>query len=296
MKATHCLLTGFAATLALGCGKSDAEKFADSWCGEVAKCCSQAGLPGDGKMCHQWMSFASAGGSYSSQGGEACLAEMRSEIGAGTFCTDLGLSACDSAFGSRSGSKKPGETCKSDGDCAPSSEGTVVCASLYVDSVFIDKCQVRMPGKAGDTPCVGTQDGAVFMSSSTSDATDVPPRGFVCDLASGVQCKSGSCVALGAVGATCSYTSDCVRSAFCDYAKDLCTARVAAGATCTGSDSAECVDGAYCPTSSKQCTAKAANGASCTTSSMCLSDYCSNSTCQGDSGSNFGLSLYCGSN
>jgi hypothetical protein len=37
MKASLGLLAGFAVAFSLGCGKSDAEKFVDSFCGEVAR-------------------------------------------------------------------------------------------------------------------------------------------------------------------------------------------------------------------------------------------------------------------
>ena len=286
-------------TVAAGCGKSDSEKFADSYCAEVAKCCGKASMPSDGKACHQWMAFASAGGSYNSSAGNACLADMNAQVSAGTFCTNLVASstpsACDSVFGSPGGSKQPGETCDFDSDCAPSSEGKVVCASLYVNSAFIDKCQVQIPGKAGDTPCVGTQDGNLTTYYQASDATDVVPRGYLCSIADGVQCKLGTCTALAAVGATCSYSSDCVRTAFCDYAKDQCVARVAAGATCTGSDSSECVAGYYCPTNPpRQCTAQVGIGAQCGSSTECQSGNCSNSTCQSGGLDTFGLSLLCG--
>jgi hypothetical protein len=297
MKAKLGLVVCLALASAQACGgKSDSEKFAESYCAEVAKCCGLASLPTDGKACRELFVLAGMGGSYNSQAGNACLAEVKSQASAGTFCTSLdssAASACDSVYGSSSGSKKPGETCDFDSDCATSSDGKVVCASVYVNSNFISKCQVQVPGKAGDTPCVGTQDGNVFRSYSDSNATDVASRGYVCNLADGIQCRLGTCAALVAAGGTCGLSSDCVRSAFCNFSTDLCATRVAAGGTCTGSDSSECVDGYYCTSSSKQCTAKVANGGSCTTSSMCQSDYCLNSVCADD---NSGLSLICGSN
>ncbi len=291
MKLSPSLLATLTITSSLGCGKSDAEKFADSFCGEFVKCCAQASLPSDGNLCH----LAMSSGSYSSQAGNACLAEMKSEVAAGTFCTNLGSPACDSTS-STTGSKKPGDVCTFDSDCASSSEGKVVCADLYVNSAFINKCQVQIRGKAGDTPCVGTQDGAEFASYASSDATDLAPQGYVCDVADGIQCKSGTCVALIAVGATCSSTSDCVRSAYCDYTKGSCTPHVATGSTCKGSDSSECIDGDYCDSTTKLCAAKGANGAACTTANMCQSSNCPSGTCQSNGLDTFGLTLLCGSN
>jgi hypothetical protein len=298
MKYSLRLLAGLAVTFSLGCGKSDAEKFADSYCAEIAKCCGQAGLPADGKVCHQWAAFAEAGGSYNASAGNACLAEIKTEVSAGTFCADQsssGPSQCDSVYGTSSnGSKKPGETCDFDSDCASSSLGAVACASLYVNGAFIDKCQVRIPGKAGDA-CIGTQDGLAFASYQTSDATDVPAQGYVCSTSDSLQCQSGTCVALLSAGATCSSTSDCVRTTYCDYSKGQCTARVATGSTCKGSDSSECVDGDYCDSTSKLCAAKKANGATCTTLDECQSSNCPSGTCQSNGLDTFGLTLLCGS-
>jgi hypothetical protein len=135
----------------------------------------------------------------------------------------------------------------------------------------------------------------VFFSYDTSSATDVTPQGYVCDTALGIECQGGTCVALAGVGGGCTFTSDCVRTAFCDTARDQCAARVAGGAACTGSDSTECVDGYYCATSGpQQCTAKLATGAQCSDDVMCKSDSCEN-TCQPGFLDTLGLGLLCGS-
>jgi len=57
MKSFLGFFMGLSIVLSLGCSKSDTDKFADSYCAEVAKCCSQAALPGDGKACHALMAF-----------------------------------------------------------------------------------------------------------------------------------------------------------------------------------------------------------------------------------------------
>ncbi len=289
MKPSFPVLVGLAALFSPGCGKSGAEKFADSFCAEIAKCCGQAGLPSNGNMCHLMMS----GGSYNSQAGDACLAEMKSEVAGGTFCTNLGSPACDSVSGSV-GSKKPGDVCVADSDCAPSSDGKVACASVYVNSAFIQKCQVQVPGKVGDA-CDGTQDGNLFLSSSSTDATDVAPRIVVCNTSDGVQCKSNTCTALAVVGASCGYTPDCVRSAFCDPGADKCAAKVAAGNPCPSGDDEQCLDGNYCAAGTNQCAAKGENGAACTTANMCLSSNCPSDTCQSNGLDTLVLALICGS-
>lgn len=277
--------------IAASCGKSDAENFADTFCAEVATCCAQAGIPSNGQVCHLMFS----GGSYNATAGKACLAEIKSQSAAGTFCSSGGPSpACDAVFASGSaGHKKPGETCDQDSDCAPSNDGKVTCASQYTGDTWIHKCQVRMRGKAGDGPCLGTQDGDVFSSLGTSVPTDLPSQGYVCDTADGVECLAGTCVALAAIGQTCSYASDCVKSGYCDR-NGRCASRIAAGATCTGADDAECVGGYHCPDASpRQCTAKVENGSACASDSMCNSGNCSGTTCHPGGLQTLGWTMLC---
>jgi len=264
---------------------------ADAYCAEVAKCCTQMHLSSNGQMCRLLL----AGGSYSAEAGNACLAEIKAQSAAGTFCSNSNSSsACGSLYSGGSGSKKPGEACNQDGDCASASDGKVTCASLYNDVTrdWINKCQVQMRGKAGDS-CLGTQDGDIFSSLGTTSATDIPARGYVCNTADGVECEAGACVALAAVGQSCSFASDCVRSAYCGQAS-RCVARVAAGATCTGVDSDECAIGSYCPAvSPRACTAQVPNFASCSSDAMCSSDSCEDSICQPNMLETIGWGLLC---
>jgi hypothetical protein len=162
-----------------------------------------------------------------------------------------------------------------------------------VNNTFIDKCQVQIAGKAGDTPCVGTQEGTDFLSYQASNATDVVSRGYVCDVANAVTCQDGTCVALKALGASCLISTECVRTAYCSYPGDVCTTKISAGGACNGIAGSECVDSAYCDTNARQCMAKLANGAACTSLITCQSLYCSGGTCQGSSTA--GLSIFCGS-
>ena len=283
---------GLSIALSLGCSKSNTDKFADSYCAEVAKCCSQAALPGDGKACHALMAFSADFGSYNSQAGDACLAEVHSQVSAGTFCTDLSSSsqsACDSVYGSSSGSKKPGEDCFFDSDCAPSSSGQVRCASLNVGDNVISKCLVQISGKAGDTPCIGTQEDSGFLSYIPTNPTDVLSQGYVCDVADDLSCQDGTCVALIPVGKDCLISTSCVRTAYCNFPQYVCTPKISAGGDCTGIAGSECVDSAYCDTDALQCKAKLADGATCTSPIVCESGYCSKGMCQSS-----GLSLLCG--
>jgi hypothetical protein len=288
MKATllACLVL-----VASACGGNDGGKFGATYCAEAAKCCTQLGISGGGQLCQLMFSAVPSNAAT-----DACLAEMRTQVAAGTFCSHDGPSeACNAAFASSAtGSKKPGETCEVDSDCAPSSEGKVICASRYIGEAWVHKCQVQLRGQVGDGPCLGTQDGAMFSSTSTTAATDVASRGYVCDTADGVKCSSDKCVALASLGQTCAYASDCVRTAFCD-SKDRCVARVAAGATCTGTDSDECAIGYYCPDASpRQCAAQLGTGASCSSDAMCKSSTCTDGTCKPNMLETFGWALICG--
>jgi len=200
MKPLLGVLASLTALISVGCGKSDAEKFADSYCGEVAKCCAQAGKRSDGQLCH----FLMSGGSYNSQAGDACLAEVRSQVSAGTFCTGLvssSQSACDSVFGR--GSKKLGETCDFPSDCAPLSAGEVACN--------LGTCVALLA--VGGT------------CSSTSDCV----RSAFCDYSKTV------CTARVPAGGICTGSNDaeCVDGYYCPNTPNLCTAKGTNGAPCT---------------------------------------------------------------
>lgn len=277
-------------------GKSAADEFADRYCAEVTKCCARALLPTDGKTCHDWLVRYARGGAYNASAGKECLAEVESQADAGTLCTTLlqsssPPSACESVYSSGSGNKQPGDSCSTTGDCAPSSEGEILCAAIESEGRRIAKCQVRIAGKAGDMPCVGTQEGESFVSYPDSYATDVAARAYVCSVADGHRCRFGTCTTMVAVDGPCNLTSDCIPSAFCNLDTSKCNARVAADGKCTGKDTSECVDGHYCSSSSGQCTPKLANGGSCSTSGMCKSGYCLNNVCDEDMR---GLQALCG--
>lgn len=280
------------ALLASACKGDDGGNFANTYCTEVAKCCSKLGLEGgNGQVCRFLLSAVPSNAST-----DACLAEMRAQVADGTFCSGDGQSAaCNAATTSHaSGNKKPGESCDMDSDCASSGDGKVVCRSVYTDSGWLHRCQVQMTGKVGDGPCIGTQDGDVFSSTSSSSTTDIPTRGYLCNTADGVRCSSDKCVALADVGASCGYTSDCVRTAYCD-SKDRCSARIAAGGTCTGADSDECAIGYYCPAASpRQCTAQVGTGASCSSADMCKSGTCTDGTCKPNILETVGWGMLCG--
>lgn len=288
MSARRCLL----ATLALigaACGKSDAESFAGEYCGEVAKCCDRMGSEGDGMLCK--MLFTNGG--FNAEAGQACLAEVRTQVAAGTFCAvgTAGASACQNVIENPSGNRKPGESCDFEDDCAPSSEGDVVCASRHDGTAWIHQCQLQLRGSAG-SPCLGTRDGDMFSTVGANDS-ELPTRGYVCDTADGLTCASGTCSPLAAVDQSCSYSSACVRSAFCDN-DNRCAARVAPGGTCTGADDTECTDDHYCATESpRRCKAQVATGSPCSYDDMCTSNDCNGTTCEPSLVDQLGWGMLC---
>lgn len=201
--------------LLAACGKSDWEKFADAYCAEVATCCAQEGLPTDGFQCHEMISMANFFGFYTSQAGDACLAEMRSQVAAGTLCAGESP-ACDVVFGSGPGDKKVGEACDSNDDCAQSREGKVTCAYYSVSSASRTCIALRDVGEA----CT-----AYFLCV---------PSAF-CDHQNDV------CTARLSAGSACATNSECMDGHYCASDTYKCAAQKADGAAC--GSSSECQSG-----------------------------------------------------
>jgi hypothetical protein len=211
MRALPRLVSILSVPLALGCGKSDSEKFIDAYCAEVAQCCAQAGMSGDGKMCHQMMSFAASYGSYDAAAGDACLAEVRALVSEGTFCSGTASSAdsaCDVVYGSgSSGSKQVGEECDFDNDCAGGKEGKATCEYDFDSGVGTCKALAEV-----GAPC-----------TSTFDCVD----SAYCDY------DSDLCAARVAAGGACTLSSECFDGYYCPSSTNQCTAQKENGAACT---------------------------------------------------------------
>lgn len=280
---------------AAGCGKdsddpSDGDRFIAQLCDELAGCCEAAGRPADGAQCRAFYGAFAPSGSYDPAAGSACLDEVRSSGERKCDSSSMATPSCDKVFGS-GGTKKPGEACDDDSDCASSDSGRVDCVSKYSQGATTRQCQVRAPGMAGSSPCVGTVDGNITFSSGASD--DVPTMGYLCDLADGVACDSqtGACEALGAEGEPCSGGSyQCVTSTYCDSAEGMCKSRLAIGAACQRDD--ECRAGAYCPSNDQVCAARRALGDTCATDAECESENCTNMQCSPED--NLALAFLCG--
>jgi hypothetical protein len=275
-------------------------KFIEQYCSYLMPCCADAGVGTDPTKCKQTLGWFLGSATYVPQKGEECLAEIRAASSNGTVCPGSAMDdskACEEAFISNEpgGTAKPGEACKDTEDCASAAEGTVSClwGQDPETKAELRSCTNILPGKAGDSPCVGTRDGNV--TSYTMWDSKAPTKGYLCDKQTdGLQCDyaTQACKALGKPGDPCTYSDrDCVDAAWCDFATQLCEARVPAGSACEKSSS-QCDAASYC-NDQKQCEARAANGAPCTADKQCLSDECLNGKCE--PATDLGTSMFCGS-
>ncbi len=285
-------------------GASDGQAFISSLasivCDAYAPCCAKKGLPTDGAQCRAFYAAFGGGlaqGSYDAAAGQACLDATRAAVAKATDACDTSSSSsetdaiCNKVFKTDStATKNPGEACNNDSDCIASAEGSVECYSSFTGSAETKTCLLKIVGKAGDGPCVGTIDG----DSTTSSFSDkVPAKGYTCNKKDNLHCGSTSqkCDLYAEVGEKCTFSGDCVASAYCNV-MGACADRVAVGGDCTSSSEA-CSTDSHCDTTSKKCVARVADGTACASSSECLSgSSCVNMKCspQGD----FGSALLCG--
>jgi hypothetical protein len=270
--------------LGLSCGgdaPGPASEYIEAYCELAGSCCAIAGESSDVKKCHLAVGTLFQGRAYDPIAGRACLDELRAANARADFCVFAFEHApsCDKAIGQLAGgSRKPGETCTVDSECAPSSEGRVFCGGFRRETA-ITTCQVHVEGKEGDQPCIGTIVGSVMKFGDPQDG-HLPARAFICREEDGLRCRGGTCVKLKAAGQSCLPPYECDDGTYCAGSPPVCTVRRTLGDTCNSTvPGGECVDGAFCGTS-LTCTAQGANGAACTDSSMCSSQFCLNGTCQ----------------
>lgn len=273
--------------------------FVSSYCSLVSPCCATIGRPSDGQACRAVISAFTGSAKYDANAGKACLDQMNAKSSDPQFCeaifgsgpTTLTFPACDGVFSSSGGTVAPGGDCKQTSDCAPSTEGKVDCMFGSSGGASIKKCQVQIKGKAGDSPCVGTVDANLTSYSSSSD---VPPRGYLCNIADGLYCSSSTkqCTQQSPVGGACtsSFGYECVADSYCDFTSKTCVARIPTGGACTSGES--CVGDDYCDSTTKTCTAKLADGSACTDGLKCASGSCVNSKCEHVAG--LGAAFLCG--
>jgi len=275
-------------TTAIACG-GDGNQYAAfmaAYCDVFTPCCAAAGYATDGKLCRAEGMLSPPSG-FQKSAGDACLQDLRAAAATADFCKtgDSQITSCQTVFGHHA-DKAPGDACSTDSDCAPSADGSVVCAFSTAGSI----CQVRTKGAENDTPCVGTTGGDVPFEPSSSSTT--PARGFLCDWGDGLRCDGTACVRLKSLGDACTIgVQECAASAFCDFATATCAVRKNVGESC-GDGSYECVMGTTCG-ANMTCVAQGAIGATCQIEAECLSLACQGGVCT--EAENLGLLLLCGS-
>lgn len=305
------LAPAFLVVLGISCGGGDSpgggepvalEAFTETYCDILKPCCAQANLPSTGAQCRAFIGAFGSAQKYDPQAGGDCLAETRAAVQAGKCgSATLNTPACDRVFAATGGTKQPGEACTEDGDCAPSPEGNVDCTSSYSPGAETRQCQVRIKGKEGDNPCVGTVEGGVtiyYGSGNTSPA--IPPRGYLCHVDEGLFCDSSTraCTRIKNVGAPCTGqpSHECVATAYCDTVSKACAERKPVGAACTSILHPQCVEGAYCHETMRTCALQGDVGAACTRREQCRIGPCVNGKCEKGSSSDLGLVFLCGAN
>jgi len=233
------------------------DSFISDYCEIVSDCCNKIlSLPKDGASCKARVTNLDPKMLADAQARTDCLAQLRKVAPLSDFCSEFGnleQPACpDPRRKALTGSKKAGEACTADAECAPSFEGVVACNGV---------CQVTKRGKDGDGPCVATMDGQV---ETRLDGDATGPDAFVCFLRDELACDPGSkkCVKPSAVGGECADSATCVRAAHCDSATKKCATRKANGNSCKeGECQGQCVDGF--------CEAAASEGDDCKDVSLC---------------------------
>lgn len=105
---------------------------------------------------------------------------------------------------------------------------------------------------------------------STGQAGDACSSSVACK--TGLACISNTCRTPLQDGQTCSTSTNCQPTSYCDLATThTCRPRKVKAASCTtGSGSSECAAGLYCSSSSHECTDRVAAGQPCTSTAQCI--------------------------
>lgn len=286
-----------------GGGAGDTSSFASQYCEIFSQCCGKKGYPTDGSTCRNFLNQGASGRQYDPVAGDACLGELRAASSKPDFCeSGTSPASCKAVYKSSGGGVAPGQACTEDEDCASSPDGDVECARQFNSSGSDTRvCQVQIRGKEGDGPCVGTRDGNTtsFSSSSTNDEP-LPARAYICNVSDNLACdgQTRKCVRIQDVGGPCDGSGqyDCVKTAYCDYQKKTCVARLPAGTDCGSTFSSNvCQEKLYCDQTTKKCTQALATGTACQRSDQCESRSCVNGKCEeGSSLGDLGYVLLCG--
>lgn len=283
---SRCLfLSGlFGLTLsALGCSSDDSNDFAERFCAVFKPCCVKAGMEGDQSFCRALYGSARP---TSSALADQCLKEYEALAKEPSFCDFKTKSpeSCDKAFpkSSSGGSKKPGASCTSSGECA----GDATCDQDFSSDTGL--CATFVLAAEG-AACIGEKHGSARSWSGNAVDNQI----LLCDYDAGLHCSGQVCKKRAAVGQACSFSQDCVDAAYCS--NDHCAPRLTAGSTCTGTTNDECDSTTYCVESTKTCEPRRADDESCTSDAECLSDNCDSGVCKYNPGlGGLALAFVCG--
>lgn len=211
----------------------EAQTWAKDFCAVFAPCC--AAIENPPQSCATSTEALIAAGTFDAARASTCLGAVREAAKDPFFCGRNRVpSSCFGIFGT----KKEGEACDVDANCATVADGWAHCVPDTSTGTPRSVCRSFHFGQAGE-PC-----GYTLLGDRVEPANSHATR--ICDASKGL---------------------------FCDFRTSTCTARAALGATCANASSAAaCVDGAYCGRSSGKCEPKAAAGAPCDYSDPTLDD------------------------
>lgn len=238
-------------------------EYAKALCESIQTCCDSGKRAYDQIACEasekksieQAMPDASI--SYDANAAGQCLATLRSVV---SSCADAPAALKEPCQHIFSGTKKPGESCANQFDCAAPSDGTSICNG---DGAPGSQCiVVRSSPQKGDA-CLGggipvsanatfsdcsADDGAFYCDLKTSTCQPRPAIGDACDVDSvcgkGNACTGGKCAAAPAVNETCTYV--CAAGLYCDAKSKKCVAQLKGGDTCPAFAVNPCASDGYC--------------------------------------------------
>jgi len=237
---------------------AEVASFVAELCELYASCCSEGTSTKD--ECLETTTERARKDAFDAQAAEFCLASVRAEAKASTFCvrapTDV---ACSAVLKSKS-PKEPGAACTSSRECGSGPDGLGLCIDR--------KCRRVTRGKEGDA-CIGTR------AADDLDTLVAPPEEAtaLCYASDGLHCseESRKCEKRGGVGSPCSGSDlSCVDDAWCPTTTNECVPRTAAGESCT--DAFECAPGHQCANDGEgggACVAFVGEGGACERGDEC---------------------------
>ena len=276
---------------------SDQQAFIAQYCDAIGPCCAQAGAPADaGTTCQSTLLRSGVSADRSLRA--ACLAEVQQLAGESDCVPEVANRAdpCVRTFNEPSGPQAAGQPCAHNADCAGSAGTSTVCivAPTPTNLNAPPICVVRVVGKAGDQPCVGTifPEGVTIEYGVVLDGSDTPlNHGVLCERAKGLYCDPATrvCTPLLSESTPCTFADACA-SRVC-RSDGTCSGIVSSGHACMP---AACDDASTCDPASLICTSKRADGTACTDSAQCMGS-CAQGMCSPVTrAQNLALAGWCG--